>query len=61
MKTIKIDFIGLKNVLSREEMKRIMAGSDDICPGKKCSCDGGTKHCCAGDCTGLCKNWVCPN
>lgn len=60
MKTKKLNFSEMKNALSRDEMKKIMAGSDGICPSKRCSCDGGIKYCCDGDCTGLCTNWACP-
>jgi len=47
MKTEKMSLKGIKNVLSRAEMKKIMAGSGDGCIGPGLACQGFT-YCCPG-------------
>jgi len=49
MKTQKINLNGLKNVLSKKEMKDVTGGSSGMCPVNYCmsgdSCDGGAGTC----------------
>lgn len=52
MKTEKLSLNGIKNVLSRAEMKKVMAGSGGCVSGTN-NCVyiyGGTLPCCAGHC-----------
>lgn len=49
MKTSKMNLANIQGKLSRQEMKKIMAGSDDLCfPAYTCACSGvsGTFTCC---------------
>lgn len=50
MKTKKMSFKNIKDALSRDEMKEIMAGSG--CCGNQC------KTCCQGNQVEYCANWV---
>jgi hypothetical protein len=47
MKAKKMSFQNIKDVLSRDEMKEIMAGSGYPC-----------RHCCQGNLILYCANWV---
>jgi len=49
MKTEKLSFKAIKNVLSRAEMRKIMAGSDRYCPNQAGCFDGGDT--CDSGCT----------
>jgi len=51
MKKDKLSLKGIKNVLSRDEMKKIMAGSGYSIP---CYCDGVRKGFCLCDTTSEC-------
>ena len=49
MKTEKLDLKSIKNVLSRTEMKKIMAGSGGTCvPHGQTNCNIPTTPCCTG-------------
>jgi hypothetical protein len=48
MKTEKLSLKSIKNVLSRAEMKKIMAGSGGFCIPILGSCNIGTGVCCTG-------------
>ena len=55
MKTKKMSFKNIKDVLSREEMKKIMAGSGGGGACGTCTGHGGTTEDCAtGPVTGVC-------
>jgi hypothetical protein len=48
MKTEKLSLKSIKNVLSRAEMKKIMAGSSGDCQLGLCNDDGSSYSCAAG-------------
>lgn len=55
MKTKKMNLNEIKGVLSRDEMRKIMAGSgSNGCPTKACTadtdCDGFCDYCISGNC-----------
>lgn len=63
MKTEKLNLKSIKNVLSRAEMKKIMAGSGGSCvPLGQTNCNIPTTPCCAGlwcyTLTGTCESGV---
>ena len=48
MKTQRMSLAGIKNVLSRAEMRKIMAGSGGSCYGQACGWIGGVYVSCCG-------------
>jgi hypothetical protein len=48
MKTEKLSLKGIKNVLSRAEMKKILAGSGSCVPLGQTNCNIPTTPCCSG-------------